>query len=30
MHVSVDNLLVHLSASKLPVETGLALLGAGQ
>jgi NADH-quinone oxidoreductase subunit M len=30
MHVSVDNLLAHLSASKLPVETGLALLGAGQ
>jgi len=26
MHASVDNLLVHLSASKLPPETGLALL----
>ena len=26
MHASVDNLLIHLSASKLPPETGLALL----
>jgi NADH-quinone oxidoreductase subunit M len=30
MHASVDNLLVHLSASKLPAQAGLALLGAGQ
>jgi len=30
MHASVDNLLAHLSVSKLPAETGLALLGAGQ
>ncbi len=29
MHASVDNLLVHVSASKLPHEAGLALLGAG-
>ena len=26
MHASVDNLLIHLSASKLPPEAGLALL----
>jgi NADH-quinone oxidoreductase subunit M len=29
MHASVDQLLAHLSVSKLPVESGLALLGAG-
>jgi NADH-quinone oxidoreductase subunit M len=29
MHASVDNLLAQVSASKLPHETGLVLLGAG-
>jgi NADH-quinone oxidoreductase subunit M len=30
MHASVDNLLAHVSVSKLPPETGLVFLGAGQ
>ncbi|MGD8312413.1 MAG: proton-conducting transporter membrane subunit, partial [Gammaproteobacteria bacterium] len=30
MHASVDNLLAHVSVSKLPPEAGLAFLGSGQ
>jgi len=30
MHASVDNLLAHVSVSKLPPGSGVALLGAGQ
>jgi NADH-quinone oxidoreductase subunit M len=29
MHASIDNLLAHVTVSKLPTETGIVLLGTG-
>jgi len=29
MHASIDNLLAHVTVSKLPADTGLVLLGTG-